>query len=289
MKTSTDTMSKSARAAKPPDLDVKKLALIGAGKLGEGLLSGLLSSQLLPASRVVSTVAHQPRADYLTEKYGIKAHTDNHQAVAGADLVLICLKPQQVKGFLHEVKKELRKLALIGAGKLGEGLLSGLLSSQLLPASRVVSTVAHQPRADYLTEKYGIKAHTDNHQAVAGADLVLICLKPQQVKGFLHEVKKELRKDALIISAAASVTTALIERELGHPARVVRAMPNTPCLIRHGMIALARGKHATDEDISLAKEIFASMGRTVVVDEKHMDAITGLLPWCCIPASTPPN
>jgi pyrroline-5-carboxylate reductase len=169
-----------------------------------------------------------------------------------------------------------KKLALIGAGKLGEGLLSGMLGSQLLPAARVVATVAHQPRADSLAEKYGVKAHTDNLQAVSGADLVLICLKPQQVKGFLHEVKKKLRKDALIISAAASVTTALIERELGRPARVVRAMPNTPCLIRHGMIAIAPGKHATDDDVRLAKEIFDSMGRTVVVDEKHMDAITGL-------------
>ncbi len=169
-----------------------------------------------------------------------------------------------------------RKLALIGAGKLGEGLLSGMLGSQLLPAGRVVATVAHQPRADYLAEKYGVKAHTDNRQAVSGADLVLICLKPQQVKGFLHEVKRELKKDALIISAAASVTTALIERELGHPARVVRAMPNTPCLIRHGMTALARGKHAIDQDVKLAQTIFGSMGRTVVVDEKHMDAITGL-------------
>ncbi len=169
-----------------------------------------------------------------------------------------------------------KKLALIGAGKLGEGLLSAMLSSQLVPVGRVVATVAHQPRADYLVEKYGIKAHTENRLAVTGASLVLICLKPQQVKGFLHEVKRELRKDALIISAAASVTTSLIERELGHPARVVRAMPNTPCLIRHGMIALARGKHATDEDVKLAKEIFDSMGRTVVVDEKHMDAITGL-------------
>src|SRR3989442_863188 len=169
-----------------------------------------------------------------------------------------------------------KKLALIGAGKLGEGLLSGGLGSQLIPVGHVAGTVAHQPRADYLAEKYAVKAHTSNAQAVSGADLVLICLKPQQVKGFLHEVKKELRKDALIISAAASVTTGLIERELGHPARVVRAMPNTPCLIRHGMIALARGKHATDEDVALAKEIFGSMGRTVVVDEKHMDAITGL-------------
>ena len=113
-------------------------------------------------------------------------------------------------------------------------------------------------------------------QAVSGADLVLICLKPQQVKGFLQEVKKHLRKDALLISAAASVTTALIERELPYPARVVRAMPNTPCLIRHGMIAIARGKHATEEDLKIANRVFGSMGRTVTVDEKHMDAITGL-------------
>ncbi len=105
-----------------------------------------------------------------------------------------------------------KKLALIGAGKLGEGLLSGILSSQSVPVGRAVATVAHQPRADYLAEKYGLKALTDNPQAVSGADLVLICLKPQQVKGFLHEVKRELSKDALIISAAASVTTSLIER-----------------------------------------------------------------------------
>ena len=170
----------------------------------------------------------------------------------------------------------LRKLALVGAGKLGEGLLSGILGTQLAPVNRVAATVAHQPRADYLAEKYGIKAGTNNREAVSGADLVLIGLKPQQVKGFLREVKRELRKDALLISAAASVTTALIEGELSHPARVVRAMPNTPCLIRHGMIALARGRHATDADVAIANRIFSSMGRTVTVDEKHMDAITGL-------------
>lgn len=169
-----------------------------------------------------------------------------------------------------------KKLALIGAGKLGEGLLAGMLGSQLIPVSAVAATVAHQPRADYLATKYGVKAGVNNRDAVAGADLVLICLKPQQVKGFLQEIKKDLRKDALLISAAASVTTALIEGELGHAARVVRAMPNTPCLIRHGMTSIARGKHASDDDVNLAQAIFRSMGRTVVADEKHMDAITGL-------------
>ena len=175
-----------------------------------------------------------------------------------------------------DLHSRVKKLALIGTGKLGEGLLSGLLGSQLVPVSRVEATVAHQPRADYLAEKYGIKAHTDNKKAVTGADLVLVVLKPQQVRGFLHDTKKNLRKDALIISAAASVTTALIERELGRPARVVRAMPNTPCLIRQGMTALAAGKHATPDDVRVAQQIFSAMGRTVVVDEKHMDAITGL-------------
>jgi pyrroline-5-carboxylate reductase len=176
----------------------------------------------------------------------------------------------------RDAQLHLRKLAVIGAGKLGEGLLSGILGTQLAPVSRVVATVAHQPRADYLSEKYGIKAGINNREAVSGAGLVLVCLKPQQVKGFLREIKKDLRKDALLISAAASVTIALIEGELSHPARVVRAMPNTPCLIRHGMIALARGSHATDADLNIANRIFSSMGRTVTVDEKHMDAITGL-------------
>ena len=169
-----------------------------------------------------------------------------------------------------------KKIALIGAGKLGEAILSGMLGSQLVAVGRVAATVAHQPRADYLAEKYGIKAGTNNSDAVSGADMVLICLKPQQVKGFLQEVKKSLRKDAVIISAAASVTTALIESALGRPSRVVRAMPNTPCLIRHGMVAIAGGKHATPADVSLTRTIFSSMGRTVVADEKHMDAITGL-------------
>ena len=169
-----------------------------------------------------------------------------------------------------------RKLALIGAGKLGEGLLTGILGSQFIPVHHVEVTVEFQPDADSLHERYGVKAGTNNPEAVSGADLVLICLKPQQVKGVLLEVKKQLRKDVLIISAAASVTTAFIERHLGRPVRVVRAMPNTPCLIRQGMTALARGQHATDEDILIAQAIFGAMGRIVVVDEKHMDAITGL-------------
>jgi pyrroline-5-carboxylate reductase len=175
-----------------------------------------------------------------------------------------------------DFETKVRKLALIGCGKMGEALLSGILGSQLIPVENVEVTVAEPPRVDFLAGKYGVRAHGNNIQAVKGADLVLIVLKPQQVKGVLHEIKHALRKDAVIISVAASVTTALIERELGRAARVVRAMPNTPCLIRQGMTAIAAGTHATPADVELAREIFTAMGRTVVVEEKHMDAITGL-------------
>jgi pyrroline-5-carboxylate reductase len=170
----------------------------------------------------------------------------------------------------------IRKLALIGTGKLGEALLSSMLGAQLVPVSHVVATDADPPRADYIGERYAVKATTNNLQAVAGADLVMICVKPQQVAEVLRGIRRNLSKNALVISVAASVTTAMIERALDHDHRVVRVMPNTPCLIRQGMTAIARGKHATPEDLKIAQMIFSAMGRTVIVDEKHMDAITGL-------------
>jgi pyrroline-5-carboxylate reductase len=169
-----------------------------------------------------------------------------------------------------------KKLTLVGAGKIGEALLSGILSSQLVPVSHVVATDAEPSRAGYIGDKYGVKTHTDNRQAVVGADLILLCVKPQQVRDVLREIRKHAKKDTLVISVAASVTTTLIEKELDRGVRVIRVMPNTPCLIRQGMSAVCRGKHATDEDLKVAQAIFGSMGRTVVVDERHMDTITGL-------------
>jgi len=176
----------------------------------------------------------------------------------------------------RESRLPVKKLALVGAGKIGEALLSGILSSQLVSVNNVVAADADQTRADYIGEKYGVKTYTNNRQAVAGADLVLLCVMPQRVKDVLREIRKTVRKRALVISVAASVRTALLEQELDRGMRVIRVMPNTPCLIRQGMSALCRGKHASDEDLKIAQAIFSSMGRTVVVDERHMDAITGL-------------
>ncbi len=169
-----------------------------------------------------------------------------------------------------------KKLTLIGAGKIGEALLSSILGAQLIPVSHVTATDADKPRADYIGERYGVHALTNNRQAVTGSDLVMLCVKPQQVSEVLRDIRRSLPKNSLVISVAAGVTTALIEGGLDHGHRVIRVMPNTPCLIRQGMTAICRGKYATQKDLAMAQAIFSAMGRAVVVDEKHMDAITGL-------------
>ena len=116
----------------------------------------------------------------------------------------------------------------------------------------------------------------DNRRAVEGADIVLLAVKPTQVVQLVREVSPSLKPGALLLSIAASVKTAAIEEAVGGSPAVIRAMPNTPAMLGAGITALCRGRFVADEQLALAQKIFATVGRTVVVDEKHMDAVTGL-------------
>jgi pyrroline-5-carboxylate reductase len=127
-----------------------------------------------------------------------------------------------------------------------------------------------------LYEKLGIDISTDNAKAVEGADIIFICVKPQTVDVVIEEVRAHVAPGALLISVAASVSTGQIESVLGTKTAVVRAMPNTPCAVGVGMTGLCKGRYVSSEEIALACSLFSVMGRTVVVDEKHMDAVTGL-------------
>jgi pyrroline-5-carboxylate reductase len=167
-------------------------------------------------------------------------------------------------------------IAVLGAGKLGETLVRGLIEAGRIDAARVTVSAAHRERPDRLAAELGVRAAANNREAVQGAGLVIVSVKPQQVGAVLDEVRGVLEPTQLLISVAASVGTAFIESKLRGPVPVVRAMPNTPALIRKGMTAIAPGSHAKDEHLRIAKGIFDAVGRTVVVDEKHMDAITGL-------------
>ena len=134
----------------------------------------------------------------------------------------------------------------------------------------------HPDRALRLAEKLHIDVGTDNVKAVQDADIIFICVKPQTVQEVLEEIRSHISPGQLVISVAASVSTSQIESVLGVKTAVVRAMPNTPCALGVGMTGLCKGSYVSAEQIALACPLFDVVGRTVVVDEKHMDAVTGL-------------
>jgi pyrroline-5-carboxylate reductase len=169
-----------------------------------------------------------------------------------------------------------KKLAVLGAGKLGEALIGGLLDAGAIDALNVTVTAAHQARVDTVRERFGVNGTLSNPEAVEGADVVLLAVKPQTVPHVLEELGDALHPDQLLVSVAASVGTAFIDKRLPAAVPVVRAMPNTPCLLRMGMTGIAPGAHATDEHVTLARSIFEAVGRVVVLDDKHMDAVTAL-------------
>ena len=168
------------------------------------------------------------------------------------------------------------RIAVLGAGKMGGILLGAFLRSQLFEPGRITATVAHEARASALSDRLGIRVGVDNAEAVRNADVVLLGVKPNQVAELVASIKSSLSPGVLLLSIAASVKTSAIEHAAGASTAVIRAMPNTPALLGAGITALCRGHYVSDEQLDLAQRIFATVGRTVVVDEKHMDAVTGL-------------
>jgi pyrroline-5-carboxylate reductase len=169
-----------------------------------------------------------------------------------------------------------KRLAVIGTGKLGGILLRAYLKQALFASRYVNATVRHEEKAESLATELTVNAGTNNRKAVKNADIVLLAVKPQVVGEVLKEIKPALRKDTLVVSVAASVPTSYIEERVGEKVPVIRAMPNTCSAVGCGMTGICRGSHASGEHLEIAKIMFAAVGRTVVVDEKNMDAVTGL-------------
>ena len=169
-----------------------------------------------------------------------------------------------------------KRIAVLGAGKMGGILIKALVEKHQISPERVRATVAHEARAEELSKKLGVTVTTDNVSAVDGADIILVCVKPQVVQEVMEQISEKVTAKQLVISVAASVHTSQIESALGAGMPVVRAMPNTPCVLGQGMTALCKGQYAATEHVDAACALFNVVGRTVVVDEKHMDAVTGL-------------
>lgn len=168
------------------------------------------------------------------------------------------------------------RLAVLGAGKMGGILIEAFLRQRLVPRQSISATVHHNVAGRHEFSGGSVSLGTDNRAAASAAEIILLCVKPQSVGVVLNEIRPELGEQKLVISIAASVPTSYIEQRLTGNIPVIRAMPNTPSMVGAGITAICKGKFATDSHIDTARRLFDSVGKTVIVDEKHMDAITGL-------------
>jgi len=176
---------------------------------------------------------------------------------------------------MAESKTQMR-LAVLGAGKMGGILIEAFVKRGLVAPKNIFATVQHAGRERKSASQLGVTPTSNNREAVKKANVILLCVKPQTVGHVVDEIKHELSEKKLLISIAASVPTDYIERRLSAKVPVIRAMPNTPSMVGEGITAIAKGKFASEKDVETAQKLFGAVGRTVVADEKNMDAITGL-------------
>ncbi|MFE7129643.1 pyrroline-5-carboxylate reductase [Streptomyces sp. NPDC057638] len=165
-------------------------------------------------------------------------------------------------------------VAVLGTGKIGEALLSGMIRAGWRPAELLVTT-RRADRAEELRTRYGVEPVT-NAEAAKRADTLILAVKPQDMGKLLDELAPHLPADRLVISAAAGIPTSFIEERLTTGTPVVRVMPNTPVLVDEGMSVISAGAHATAGHVTVAEEIFGSVGKTLRVPESQQDAATAL-------------
>jgi pyrroline-5-carboxylate reductase len=168
-------------------------------------------------------------------------------------------------------------LGVIGAGVMGRTILKGLFDSGVLSREQAWASSRSKETCESAAEELGITVSTDAASRVPTAGLILICVKPRQIAGVLSSLKATgLKPGTLLISVLAGTTVAQLESLLGTENPWVRAMPNTPCVVREGMTAVCAGTHATPEHLAKAQRIFEAVGTCVAVDEGYFNAVTAL-------------
>jgi pyrroline-5-carboxylate reductase len=165
-------------------------------------------------------------------------------------------------------------VAVIGAGVMGETLVSGLMRAGRRP-EELLLTERRPERADELRERYGVEV-VSNSVAAAKADTLMLVVKPQDMAEVLEEMAPHLSPQTLVVSLAAGITTAFVESRLPADVPVVRVMPNTPALVDEGMSAISRGLHCDEAHLHEAETLLSAVGRVLRVPEKQQDAVTAI-------------
>jgi len=165
------------------------------------------------------------------------------------------------------------RVAILGCGKIGESLLAGLLSSG---TTDLVVTARRPERIAELHDRHGVEATLSNADAVAGAGLIVLAVKPQDFEGLLGDIRDAVTAEQTVLSVAAAIPTGFIERRLASDVPVVRAMPNAPSIVHEGIAGLCAGAHASEDDVARAHAVLAHLGPVVRVPETYMDAVTAV-------------
>ncbi len=167
-------------------------------------------------------------------------------------------------------------IGIIGAGKIGEAIISGLLSQKVKTRSQIIATARSESRAAYVRKNFKISCTTDNIDLVNQCGVIMLAVKPQIISSVLTEIAPHVKEGQLIISVAAGVTTFFIESYLASKNPVIRAMPNLCCQVNAGMTVLSKGAHAGDSDADTALKLFEPVSKVIVLEEKYLDSVTGL-------------
>ncbi len=169
-----------------------------------------------------------------------------------------------------------KTLGFIGAGNMAAALVKGLLHAKVVAPEAILVSDVKPERLAELKAAHGIRTTQDNHELVNASDVIVLSVKPQVIDKVLGLIGGDVKSSQLVISVAAGVPVSAIEGRLPEGTHVVRSMPNTPATVQAGATAIAPGTHASEEDLEVARALFAAVGRVVTLDETLLDAVTGL-------------
>ena len=169
-----------------------------------------------------------------------------------------------------------KTLGFVGGGNMAEALVKGLLHAKVVPPEGIIVSDVKTERLAHFVELHGVRTTQDNHELVRTSDVIVLSVKPQVIDKVLALIGADVKSGQLVISVAAGVPVSAIEARLPEGTHVVRSMPNTPATVQAGATAIAPGTHATDDDLEVARSLFAAVGRVVTLDETLLDAVTGL-------------
>ncbi|MFC1744815.1 pyrroline-5-carboxylate reductase [Candidatus Riflebacteria bacterium] len=173
-----------------------------------------------------------------------------------------------------------KRVGIIGAGYLGDILIKGFLKAGLFQADDILASAGHMERLEKLKERYKIQITLDNQEVVKSSDIIILSVKPQGIEDVLAEIAPAMNKSKLLITVAAGVSTSFIQTCLtgggSENFRVVRVMPNAAAYVQQAATAIADGKNMVREDLDIAITLFDAVGKTVVIKENLMNAVTGL-------------